>query len=169
MGNDMLGHVGFSYTGLIFLLMLTIPNIVWTKKQPHGYTSKNEKKVLLLFERVGQVLVTLTALIFSDFNFREWTTWSWWLVAALIFMVMYECWWISYFRSNRTLQDFYSRFLFIPLAGATLPVIAFLLLGVYGKVILMIISAVILGIGHVGIHLQHHNEIVNSKYDEASQ
>lgn len=159
----MLGQIGFSYVGLIFLLMLIIPNMIWTKNQPHGYNTKIENKVLLLFERVGQVLVTCTALIFSDFNLQKWTDWSWWLVAAVILMLMYECWWIRYFRSNRTLSDFYSSFLFVPLAGATLPVLAFLLLGVYGKVIWMIISVVILGIGHIGIHLQHHIETVKSK------
>lgn len=26
-------HFGFSYTGLLFLLMLTIPNLIWTKNQ----------------------------------------------------------------------------------------------------------------------------------------
>lgn len=162
----MFGHIGFSYVGLIFLLMLIIPNIIWTKRQPHGYNPQNENKVLLIFEKAGQALVTCTALVFSDFNVREWTDWSWWLVAAIMFMIMYELWWIRYFRSNRTLSDFYSSFFFVPLAGATLPVLAFLLLGVYGNVIWMIIAVVILGIGHIGIHLQHHKEIVNSKIGE---
>jgi hypothetical protein len=41
------------------------------------------------------------------------------------------------------------------LVGATFPVIAFLLLGIYGKVIGLIIASAILGAGHIGIHLQH--------------
>ncbi len=28
----MLGHLGFSYIGLIFLIALFIPNIIWIKK-----------------------------------------------------------------------------------------------------------------------------------------
>ena len=71
----------------------------------------------------------------------------------------YELWWIRYFRSNRKLSDFYSGFLGIPLAGATLPVAAFILLGIYGKVLWLILSAVILGIGHIGIHIQHKRKI----------
>lgn len=159
----MFGHIGFSYIGLIFLFLLIIPNILWKKNQPHGYSPQNEKKLFLFFERTGQVLVTCTALVFQDFNLREWTAWSWWLVAAFLFMVMYEIWWICYFKSNRALSDFYSSFLGIPLAGATLPVLAFLLLGIYGKVIWMIVSVVILGIGHIGIHLQHYIELIHSK------
>lgn len=157
----MTGHIGFSYMGLIFLLMLMIPNLIWTKKQPQGYEAQNENRILLYMERTGQVLVTCTALIFADFNPGKWSVWSWWLVAAIFLMLLYECWWIRYFRSNCTLADFYSGFFGIPVAGATLPVIAFLLLGIYGKVVWLIVSVVILGIGHIGIHLQHQREITS--------
>lgn len=154
-----MGHLGFSYIGLIFLMMLIIPNLIWTKHQPEEYDFKMENKILLFFERFGQVLVTCTALIFSDFNLRPWSVWSLWLVAAMIFMLMYELWWIRYFKSEKTLADFYSSFCGVPVAGASLPVIAFFLLGIYGKVVWLLISTVILGIGHIGIHLQHRKKI----------
>ena len=32
-----MGHFGFSYMGIIFLLLLIVPNLVWTKHQPKGY------------------------------------------------------------------------------------------------------------------------------------
>ena len=64
----MLGNFGFSYVGLIFLLMLFIPNLIWAKHLPQGYTAEKENKVLLTFERIGQVLTTCCVLIFSDFN-----------------------------------------------------------------------------------------------------
>lgn len=154
-----MGHLGFSYIGLIFLLMLTIPNLIWTKHQPMGYDFQGENKILLIFERVGQVLVSCLVLVFSDFNFRSWSLWTLWLIAAVILMLMYECWWARYFKSKMLLADFYSSFCGVPVAGATLPVVAFLLLSVYGKVVWLIISVVILGIGHIGIHLQHRKEI----------
>ena len=154
-----MGHLGFSYIGLIFLLMLIIPNMIWIKYQPKLYNSQNENKVLLVFERVGQVCVTGTALVFSDFNINSWSVWSLWLSVAVVLMIMYECWWIGYFKIKKTLKDFYSSFYGIPVAGATLPVVAFFLLGVYGKVIWLMISVIILGIGHIGIHLQHLKEI----------
>lgn len=154
----MLGHIGFSYVGLTFLLLLIIPNLLWTKKKPQGYSAKNEDKILQLFERIGEVLTSCCALIFSDFNLHEWSKWSWWLLTAIALMMMYEFWWVRYFRSERKLTDFYGSFLGIPVAGASLPVAAFFLLGIYGKVIWMLIAAIILGIGHIGIHLQHRNE-----------
>lgn len=83
--------------------MLMIPNIIWSKNKPKEYDPyvKNENKVLLLFERVGEVLTT------------GWT------------MIL---------------------------------LIAFLLLSIYGKNLFLFISVIILGIGHIGIHLNHNKE-----------
>ena len=152
---------GFSYVGMIFLAMLMIPNLIWTKNLPKDYEKYvvNENKVLLAFERIGEVLVSGLALIFKDFNLRTWTNWSWWLVAAAVLMVLYEIFWIRYFKSEKTMQDFYSSILGVPVAGATLPVVAFFLLGVYGKNPIMAAATVILGIGHIGIHLMHKKEV----------
>ena len=77
-------NFGFSYIGLIFLLMLMITNIIWSKNKPKDYEKyeKNENKILL----------------------------------------------------------------------------AFLLLGIYGKNVFLIVSTIILGIGHIGIHLNHKKE-----------
>jgi len=154
-----MGHFGFSYVGLVFLLMLAVPNMIWTKYKPEGYTNQNENRTLLVLERAGQVCVTCIALIFSDYNIHGWTTWSFWLIAAFALMVLYEYWWIRYFRSKRQLKDFYSSLWGIPVAGATLPVVAFFFLGIYGKVIWLMVSVVILGIGHIGIHMQHLRDI----------
>ena len=155
----MFGNFGFSYIGLLFLLMLFIPNIMWSKRKPQGYTSEKENKILLFFERLGEVLTCCCSLVFSDFNIHERTLWSLWLIAAFILMIMYEAWWVRYFRSERRLSDFYGSFLGIPLAGATLPVIAFFMLGMYGKVVCMLMATLILGIGHIGIHIQHKKSI----------
>lgn len=57
------------------------------------------------------------------------------------------------------MKDFYSGILGIPVAGATLPVLSFMLLAIYGKNILLGAAVVILGIGHIGIHLMHRVEI----------
>ena len=152
-----MGELGFSYIGLVFLLMLTIPNLIWTKHQPEGYSVGGESKVLLALERVGQALVTCTALIFKDFNIGQLSVWILWLAVSFLVMLMYECWWLRYFRSEKRLADFYSSFCGVPVAGATMPVIAFFLLGIYGRVIWLLIAITILGIGHIGIHLQHLN------------
>lgn len=101
-------HFGFSYIGLVFLLMLMIPNIIWSKNKPKEYDRyvKNENKVLLLFERIGEMLVTCLSLVFNDFNINKISSWIIILLIALF------------------------------------------------------ISVIILGIGHIGIHLNHKKEVI---------
>lgn len=154
-------NFGFSYVGLIYLVMLFVPNLLWTKHKPKDYDNyvKNENKVLRIFENIGQVLVTCIVLIFKDFNVKFDSVWTIWLLISFVLMVLYEINWLRYFKSEKTMKDFYSSLLGIPVAGATLPVIAFLLLGVYGKNLLLVIAVLILGIGHIGIHLNHKKEI----------
>lgn len=154
-------NFGFSYIGLIYLAMLFIPNLFWTKYKPENYEKyvKNENKTLKLFESTGQVLVTCIVLIFKDFNIRFGSLRIIWLTVSFAFMMLYEIFWVRYFKSEKTMKDFYSGLLGIPVAGATLPVIAFLLLGIYGKSIPLITAAIILGIGHIGIHISHKKEI----------
>ena len=49
-----MGHFGFSYVGCFFLLMLVIPNLLWTGRKPGGYDAGGENRILVLLERVGQ-------------------------------------------------------------------------------------------------------------------
>ncbi len=158
-------HFGFSYVGLIYLAMLFIPNGIWTKNQPEGYAEyeARENKILLAFERVGQFIVTPCALIFSDFNYKGWNFWLIVLGISFLMMVLYDIAWVRYFKSSKTMKDFYRGFCGMPLALATYPVIAFYLLGVYGGNIFMVFGAVILGIGHIGIHAQHAREVYGRK------
>ncbi len=154
-------HFGFSYVGLIYLVMLTLPNIIWTKNQPKDYNKYvgNENKVLLALERAGEASASCAVLVFSDFNIKPWSNWTWWLAASFVLMVLYEIYWVRYFKSEKTMRDFYSSLLGIPAAGATLPVMAFMLLAVYGRNIVLVAAVLILGIGHIGIHLMHRKEL----------
>lgn len=149
---------GFSYIGVIYLLMLFIPNMIWAKNLPQGYSSEGENRIFRAFERVGEVLCSCCVLIFSDFNIHV-TWWIIWLGISLILMILYELYWIRYFKSTKTLEDLYKPFLGIEVPGATLPVIAFFILGIYGTNIFMIVSSIILGIGHIGIHRCHYRKL----------
>lgn len=146
----------FSLVGLLFLVMLFVPNMIWSKHLPEDYEyySKNENKLLLTLERIGEVLVSVLALFCGvKFSFDII------LIISVLLMILYELYWVRYFKSQRTMRDMYCDFHLIPLPGATLPVMAFLLLGIYANNILLIISAMILGIGHIGIHYGHKREV----------
>ncbi|MBE6501962.1 MAG: hypothetical protein E7Z79_05915 [Methanobrevibacter thaueri] len=145
--------------GVIFLAMLLIPNIIWSFNKPKDYDRyvKNENRILLAFERIGQILVIVFSLFFNNYNNDLVLT----LIIAVVLMILYEMYWLRYFRSDRQMSDMYSDFLKIPLAGATIPVLAFFFLGIYGQNIFLIISVIVLAIGHIGIHLNHKKEINN--------
>ena len=139
--------------------MLLIPNIIWSFNKPKDYDRyvKNENRILLAFERIGQILVIVFSLFFNNYNNDLVLT----LIIAVVLMILYEMYWLRYFRSDRQMSDMYSDFLKIPLAGATIPVLAFFFLGIYGQNIFLIISVIVLAIGHIGIHLNHKKEINN--------
>jgi len=153
------GQLGFSYIGLIFLLMLFIPNIIWSRYQPVGYDSGIENKILLVLERIGQISSAAIILIFNDFNINSFSIWTSWLILSFLLMILYEIAWFRYFKSERKLENFYGDLFKIPLPLATLPVAAFLLMGIYGNVIWLVLSSIVLGIGHIGIHIQHSKSI----------
>lgn len=108
---------------------------------------------------IGEGSVSCLSLISGDCNIHPITSWSLFLLVAFLCMLLYEVYWIRYFTGKQTMKDVYRSLFGIPLAGATLPVMAFFLLGVYGKQILLLIAAVILGIGHIGIHHNHKKEL----------
>lgn len=151
----------FTDIGAIFLFMLFIPNIIWSKNKPKDYKKyvKNEDKILSILEKIGQVAVVCISVFFLDFNINDGSYHSILLFVAFVLMILYEIYWIRYFKSEKTMKDMYRSLLGIPVAGATLPVLAFLLIGVYCENILLILSTIILGIGHIGIHLSHKREI----------
>lgn len=151
---------GFSIVGVAFLAMLFVPNIRWAKNQPQGYEqiAAHEDKTLLMLERAGQVLTTTSAVVFvcpQGFSLP----WLLWLLAALLLMVLYEVAWVRYFKGGERLDGMYQPLGPIPVPIASLPVAAFLLLGIWYQSPIAVFSAVILGIGHIGIHLGHLREL----------
>ena len=142
------------------MVLLLVPNLLWTKNQPQDYAPEKENRILLVLERAGQVLVSALSLVLAPLNLQVWTLWSWWLVAAGGLMVLYEVFWLRYFRGGHTLEDFYGSFLGIPVAGAALPVLAFFCLGLYARSLWLLLAVLILGVGHIGIHLQHKSLIL---------
>ncbi len=166
-------HFGFSYVGLLFLVLLLVPNLLWTKHQPRDYGeyAKKENRTLVALERIGEVLVSCLVLIFRDFNVQTGSPRLFWLAGVFALMILYEIFWVRYFRSEKTMADFYRSLAGVPVAGATLPVAAAALLALYGRNPILLAAVILLGIGHIGIHLQHRkalSERIAEETDKAS-
>lgn len=151
---------GFSWAGVVFLVMLFVPNIVWSRNMPSGYEalSHAENRVLLAFERIGQVVACVTVVVFVCPRGFE-MPWLLWAIASLALMLLYEAAWARYFKSGRKMEVMYAPLGFIPVPLASLPVVALLLLGIWYLSPFTIAAAIILGIGHIGIHLSHAQQL----------
>ncbi len=152
-----------SWLGLLYLAALIGPNLIWIRNKPENYETyaRRENRVLRAFERTGETMASCTALLLMGELPPLFSVRSLWLLASVILMVLYELFWVRYFRGEHTMERFYAGFLGLPVAGATLPVLAFALLAVYGRNPLLGFSVLILAIGHIGIHLQHAGAVKN--------
>lgn len=151
-----MGQLGFSPVGAVALLAVLVPNLLWARYAvPDGYDASGESRVLRALERVGQVLVVASLLLFTDTTPGGGSPWSWWLVAAAAVVVLLLACWVRYFRSAHTMRDFYRPFLGVPVPLAVLPVTASGLLGVHGRLLPLVVGALVMGVGHLGIHLRH--------------
>jgi hypothetical protein len=76
----------------VWLLVLFIPNLIWTEKQLKQYkiVSAKENKVLIAFERAGQICVTSFVLIFNDFDIQKVSLWTIWLAVSFLLSTLYE-------------------------------------------------------------------------------
>lgn len=163
---------GFSVLGTIFLLLFILPNLFWTRNQPVDYAqyAKKQKPILLLLERVGEVCVSVLAVVSADLRWLGKSPQMIWLLLATLLILLYEVYWVRYFQSAKTMSDFYRDLLGVPVTGATLPVMAFVCLSIYGRNPLLFAAAVVLGIGHIGIHRAHQKEVeVHTKQDGGSK
>ena len=159
--------VGISYIGIIWILALFIPNIIFIKNRPADFDKLGaEDKILGILEKIGQVGITMISPISKNLNPQGFSAWTLLLIASAVCMALYEAWWIGYFRGEHTLEKLYSSFLGIPVAGAVLPVAAFGLLAIFGKSLQLGLFVIPLGIGHIGINNNHKKEIDGIKEDE---
>lgn len=163
--------IRLSWIGLVYLIALIGPNLIWTRNKPEEYEEYvvRENRFLRSLERTGETLVTCAALLFTGGRLLPLSARSLWLLASVILMVMYELFWVRYFRSGHTMEDFYTGFCGVPLAGATLPVAAFALLAVYDRNPLLGLSTALLAVGHIGIHWQHAAALRRKKEAEADE
>lgn len=114
---------------------------------------------------MGQVLTTCTSLIFVCPGGASFP-WVLVLIAAALLMILYEIAWVRYFRDGEKLDGMYQLRGPVPVPIASLPVAAFALLGIWHKSPLAAISAIIIAVGHIGIHLGHLHERKDGSREE---
>lgn len=131
--------------GLIFIVLIMIPNIIYAIKYKDGFINKWQNKTVELLEQVGR---------FGCFGFMiiniPGTWFGWWsdeafsvyLLVDIALVLVYCIVWIICFKKNTV---------FRALALSILPSVVFLFSGIMSRSVFLIISAVIFAPCHIFI------------------
>lgn len=135
----------FNVFGLIFIVVIMIPNIVFAIKCKGGFNNKWRNKYVEVIEQVGR---------FGCFGFMiiniPGTSFGWWsdeafalyLIVDAILVMLYCAIWVIYFRRNSV---------FRALALSIIPSILFLFSGIMNRSVLLIIASVLFAPNHIVI------------------
>ena len=129
--------------GLIFIIIIMIPNIVFAVKCKDGFINKWSNKVIEILEQIGR---------FGCFGFMiiniPGTWFGWWsdeafaiyLIVNILLIFLYCLIWIICFRKNN---------LFKSLSLSILPSLVFIFSGIMSRSVLLTISAVLFAPCHI--------------------
>lgn len=135
----------FNVFGLIFIVIIMIPNIIFAFKCKYGFVNKWESKYVDVMEQVGR---------FGCFGFMiiniPGTWFGWWsdeafalyLIIDAILVLLYCAIWIICFKKSS---------IFRALALSIIPSILFLFSGIMSRSVLLIIAAVLFAPSHIVI------------------
>ncbi|MDO4983976.1 MAG: hypothetical protein Q4E35_10570 [Eubacteriales bacterium] len=133
----------FNIFGVVFVVIIMIPNIVFAMKSKDGFYNKWENKFVETIEQIGR---------FGCFGFMfiniPGTWFGWWsdeafavyLIADTILVAVYCVIWIICFQKSS---------LFRALALSIIPSILFLFSGIMSRSVLLTISAVLFAPSHI--------------------
>lgn len=135
----------FNIFGLVFIIIIMIPNIIFAIKCKDGFENKWHNKAVEILEQIGR---------FGCFGFMiiniPGTWFGWWsdeafaiyLIINAILVLTYCAIWIVCFRKNSV---------FKALSLSIIPSVIFLFSGIMCRSILLIVSAVIFAPCHIMI------------------
>lgn len=135
-------------SGLIFMVLLLIPNIIYAVKFQENSTPCPNRAMNIL-EQIGRyasMLLMVFHIGIAEFGFSSVNAFLCYLLGNLILLLLYWVIWMMYFIEQSRGKS---------LALAVIPTLMFLLSGVTLRHILLIISSVVFGIGHIYITYQN--------------
>ena len=139
------GKVGFSWIntfGLIFVVLLLIPNIIYGIKF-RGVQNQCKNRAMNILEQIGRygcMLLMIFNVGILESGFYSLGMIVLYISGDAVLMVAYWVIWMLFFCR----QDNWKR-----IALAVIPVVMFLLSGIARGHILLVIMAVVFGIGHI--------------------
>lgn len=143
-----LGAGWINIIGLIIMALILLPNIIYAVKFKN-VENKCKNKAMNLIEQIGRycsMFFMVLPIGISEFGFKMSGSFITYLVGNTILLAAYWFIWILFFIK----QDFQKQMLL-----AILPVCILLLSGITLEHILLIVSGIIFGIGHIYVTYQN--------------
>lgn len=149
------GKMGFSYIGMVIVILILPPSIIFTIKFPPKNQPISNAKVGLIFtilEKTGQALC-LAILIMSEDNFKE-AQFNIFMPLMSSCIAIYYCLWFRYIRGGQEFSLLSKPLFFIPVPLAIFPVCAFGFAALWIESFWLLMSTLILAIGHITVSWQ---------------
>lgn len=146
--SDKVGQGWINVFGLVIILLMLLPNIIYVAKS-HNIENKCKNKVMNILEQIGRyssMLLMVFNIGIAEFGFSSVKAFVIYYIGNIILLIAYLLSWILYFK-KRTFG--------ISMALAIIPTAIFLLSGITLGHVLLMVSAVIFGIGHVYVTYQN--------------
>lgn len=130
--------------GLIIVILIMVPNIIYAIKFKNQ-ENKCINKYMIIMEQIGRY-TSLFFMIFNigiaEFGFSSLNAFIAYLICNLVLLLIYWTVWIFYIEEQKTWNS---------LLLAILPTVIFLITGITLMHVLLVISSLLFGIGHIYI------------------
>ncbi len=139
------GKLGMSWLnvfGLVFVVLLLIPNVIYAVKY-RDVENLCKNKVMNVLEQIGRygsMFLMVFNIGIAEFGFVSTNAFLIYFLGSIVLMLAYWIIWIIFFVN----QSMWNR-----MALAIIPTLLFLLSGCTLRHILLIITAIVFGIGHI--------------------
>ena len=129
--------------GLVFIIIIMIPNIIFAIKCKNGFTNKFHNKIIEILEQIGRFgcfIFMIVNVPHTSFGFKSDESFALYLIIDSILVFLYCLIWLICFKKNS---------IFRSLALSIIPSILFIFSGIISNYILLIVFSLIFAPTHI--------------------
>ncbi|MDO4748663.1 MAG: hypothetical protein Q4A12_05765 [Eubacteriales bacterium] len=133
----------FNVYGLVFIMVLMIPNIIFAIKCKDGFLNKWNNKAVELIEQIGRyscfafMIINVPGTCFGFFSDEAFAVY---LIVNIVLILIYCAIWIVCFRKNNV---------FRALSLSIIPSVMFLFSGIISGSILLVVASLLFAPSHI--------------------
>jgi len=134
--------------GFVIVVLMILPNMLYALKF-HGIDNKCKNKVMNILEQIGRyssMFLIIFNIGFIKFGFTSVEAFVFYYIGNAILLIVYYIIWILYFQKITLWKS---------MILAIIPTAIFLISGITLRHYLLVISAIIFGVGHIYVTCQN--------------